>query len=676
MTSRHLRHAATAVAATCALTAMLQCGATASAAEPATTVDYRGLSLSVPADWNVVDLAEDPQACVRMDRHTVYLGHPGTDQSCPTHLIAEKTEAIVLEPFAGAGPRTDVPQVDVPDGALAPRTLPRTDSREVRLAFEGAGVYATVSHGPSPAAMEEILGSVEVRRTAEPQDAPAPAPEVNRMTAALAAVTPSTGYKGKAFDACAAPSSAAMADWAASPYRGLGIYMGGPSRVCSQPNLTASWVSDLSADGWHFLPIYAGLQAGSISSSTATSQGRAAADAAVDLAQGLGFAPGTVLYIDMEAYSSTYRTRVLEYLSGWTDRIQELHYRSGVYSSSSSGIKDLSSVYSSTTLKRPDVVWTANWNGQADTYDPNLPADQWADHQRVHQYAGNVTETYNGTTIQIDRNYVDVGSAAVPMDPGMTDLTAGDFNGDGRADLVAVEVSSGKLWLYPGTGAGTLKTRVLIGTGGWNGMEDLAVGDFTKDGRDDVVAVEKSTGKLWLYKGTGSGLASRVEIGTGGWNGMSNVFAGDFNGDGVADVGASENETGKLFLYPGRGDGTISGLGGRVEIGTGGWNGMNKVVSPGDMNRDGRADVVATEKSTGKLWLYKGTGSGLASRVEIGTGGWNGISDYAGADFSGDGVGDLAAVESDTGETGKLYLYKGTGSGGLTSRTEIGTGGW
>ncbi|MEU0744796.1 transglycosylase family protein, partial [Streptomyces sp. NPDC006134] len=32
-----------------------------------------------------------------------------------------------------------------------------------------------------------------------------------------------------------------------------------------------------------------------------------------------------------------------------------------------------------------------------------------------------------------------------PADPGMTDLTAGDFNGDGRADLVAVEVSSGKL---------------------------------------------------------------------------------------------------------------------------------------------------------------------------------------------------------------------------------------
>ncbi|MGC0382595.1 glycoside hydrolase domain-containing protein [Streptomyces sp. SAI-129] len=676
MTRRHLRHAASSLTALCALTAMLQAGATASAAEPTTTVDYRGLSLQIPADWAVVDLAKDPHACVRMDQHTLYLGHPGAEQSCPTHVIAEKTEAIVLEPFTGAGSRFDVPQVVVPAGSPAPRSLPATDSREARLAFEGAGVYATVSHGPSTALVEEVLSSVEVRATAEPETAPPPS-EKQRM-AAVAASTPSTGYKGKAFDACSAPSSGAMDDWASSPYNGVAIYMGGPSRACSQPNLSASWVSQRSSDGWHILPIYAGLQAGSISSSSAKSQGRAAADAAVDLAQTLGFVRGTVLYVDMESYSSGYRTNVLNYLSGWTERVQELHYRSGVYSSSSTGIKDLSSVYSSTTLKRPDVVWVANWNGRADTYDVNLPASQWADHQRVHQYAGNVTETYNGTTIQIDRNYVDVGAAnVVPADPGMTSLTAGEFTGDSKGDLIAAEVSTGKLWLYRGPNVGTKSSRTQIGTGGWNGMANLAAGDLNHDGKDDLVATEKSTGKLYLYKGTGTGsLTTRTEIGTGGWNGMTNVFAGDFNGDGIDDIGATEKATSKLYLYKGNGNGTITGLGGRTEIGTGGWNGMNKVASPGDMNKDGKDDLVATEKSTGKLYLYKGDGSGLTTRTEIGSGGWNSISGYGAADFTGDGIGDLAAVESNTGETGKLYLYKGTGTGGLTTRTEIGTGGW
>ncbi|KAF2780149.1 ATP/GTP-binding protein [Streptomyces sp. OM5714] len=657
---------------------MLQSGATAAAAEPTTTIDYRGLSLEVPADWTVVDLAKDPRTCVRMDQHTVYLGHPGAEQSCPTHVIAEKTEAIVLEPFAGAGSRFDVPQVVVPAGSPAPRSLPATDSREARLAFEGTGVYATLSHGPSTALVEEVLSSVRVRAAAEPETTPRPA--VKQRMAAVASSTPSTGYKGKAFDACSAPSSGAMDDWASSPYSGVAIYMGGPSRACSQPNLSASWVSGRSSDGWHILPIYAGLQAGSISSSSAKSQGRAAADAAVDLAQGLGFVRGTVLYIDMESYSSGYRTNVLNYLSGWTERVQELHYRSGVYSSSSTGIKDLSSVYSSTTLERPDVVWVANWNGRADTSDVNLPANQWANHQRVHQYAGNVTETYNGTTIQIDRNYVDVGAANLVADPGMTSLTAGEFTGDSKGDLIAVEVETGKLWLYRGPNVGTKSSRTEIGTGGWNGMTNLAAGDLNHDGKDDLVATEESTGKLYLYKGNGNGtitgIGGRTEIGTGGWNGMTNVFAGDFNGDGIDDIGATEKSTGKLFLYKGNGNGTITGIGGRTEIGTGGWNGMNKVASPGDMNKDGKDDLVATEKSTGKLYLYKGNGNGLTSRTEIGTGGWNGISGLAAADFTGDGTGDIAAVESNTGETGKLYLYKGTGNGTLTTRTEIGTGGW
>lgn len=102
MKNRHLRRSASVLAAAFSLTAMFQCVATASASESTTTVKYRGLSIQVPVGWNLVDLAKDPQACVRLDQHTVYLGHPGANQSCPTHLIAAKTEALVLEPFTGA----------------------------------------------------------------------------------------------------------------------------------------------------------------------------------------------------------------------------------------------------------------------------------------------------------------------------------------------------------------------------------------------------------------------------------------------------------------------------------------------------------------------------------------------------------------------------------------------
>ncbi|GLX18370.1 MULTISPECIES: VCBS repeat domain-containing M23 family metallopeptidase [Streptomyces] len=260
---------------------------------------------------------------------------------------------------------------------------------------------------------------------------------------------------------------------------------------------------------------------------------------------------------------------------------------------------------------------------------------------------------------------------------GMIDLASADLNGDNVVDVVAVEASTGKLWLYKGSSNGTIgsgSTRVLIGSGGWNGMSNLTGGDFTGDGKDDIVAVEESTGKLWLYKGAdnstiGSG-STRILIGSGGWNGMSNLTGLNLNGDGIADLAAVEKSTGKLFLYPGTAGGQLAA---RKEIGSGGWNGMSNLTGM-DLNNTGRQDLVAVEKSSGKLFMYPGDKGYLSPRIEIGSGGWNGMSDLIGGDLLNSNLSDdLIAVQNSTGE---LFLYPGTGAGGLGARKEIGTGGW
>ena len=89
--------------------------------------------------------------------------------------------------------------------------------------------------------------------------------------ALLLAAMPSSGavaeppapgtYLGNGFDACSAPSSSTMDAWLASPYRAVGVYVGGVNRACAQPELTATWVAHQEASGWHLLPIYLGLQA-------------------------------------------------------------------------------------------------------------------------------------------------------------------------------------------------------------------------------------------------------------------------------------------------------------------------------------------------------------------------------------------------------------------------------
>jgi hypothetical protein len=216
-----------------------------------------------------------------------------------------------------------------------------------------------------------------------------------------------------------------MAAWASSPYRAIGVYIGGGNRGCSQPNLTASWVGAQTAAGWHLIPTYVGLQAPTSSCSScaklsparATAQGEEEAVDAVAQAAAVAMGPGSPIYFDMESYTRTASATgvVLDFLEGWTEKLHSLGYTSGVYSSGASGIADLARRLDDTEYTLPDNLWFANWNGQATVDDPYVPDDGWTQHQRIHQYRGGHDETYGGVTINIDSNYVDggtVGTAA------------------------------------------------------------------------------------------------------------------------------------------------------------------------------------------------------------------------------------------------------------------------
>jgi hypothetical protein len=414
-----------------------------SPAAPATkAVSFHGYRLVVPASWPVYRLAATPTTCVRFNRHAVYLGRPSAQQSC-SGQVAGRTEAILVQPMgsratqvlpataaAGAGGTgAEAQVVDIAHGVLVTATWNRRPAvirRALHVSSLSGAVTRAVRLRPR-SAVAAARARMHRARTRARAQMHADAFSRDTTPTATTPAGPGQVYTGLGFDACSTPSPTTMADWGASPYRAIGIYIGGANMACSQPNLSATWVSEESAAGWHMMPIYVGLQAPSnscgcagISAATASIQGTQAAQDAVVDAQAIGMGGGNPIYFDMEAYNrtSTNTSAVLAFLQAWTTQLHASGYVSGVYSSDASGIADLVSQFG-TGYAEPDELWIANWNGQQTTADANVPATEWAAHQRLHQYQGAHNETYGGARINIDGDYLDAATAAAGTGSGV-----------------------------------------------------------------------------------------------------------------------------------------------------------------------------------------------------------------------------------------------------------------
>ena len=266
---------------------------------------------------------------------------------------------------------------------------------------------------------------------------------VAATTARKANVVTPGSLTGYGFDQCHTPEQAKMNRWLRnSPFWAVGVYMSGDSRACrDQPNLTPEWVSTQLRNGWRILPITLGPQASCQPRfprygddptiipkpgkdnryGKARKQGSAEAAKSVAAAQTLGIVEGSTLWYDLEGFelrNTRCRESALAFLSGWSWQIRQLGYVSGVYSSAGSGIKMLDDArYNQRKdVTLPDMIWIARWDGQAnvETESAYLRADGWRG-ARVKQYQGGHDETWGGVTINIDRNFLDVGTGSVAV---------------------------------------------------------------------------------------------------------------------------------------------------------------------------------------------------------------------------------------------------------------------
>ncbi len=495
---------------------------------------FGGYRFELPHTWPVINLSAHRRTCVRFDRRVVYLGTPGRNQSCPARLVGT-TEALLIQPGPARAARSAVEdQVARQITVTAPR------------------IRVTATFGRDPGLIHQILRSAAL---------PAPvirAPQVSQLTSVRLPARV-TSYRGMGFDACAAPSTAYMRAWRRhSPYRAIGIYIGGSDRACAQPNLTRGWLRRETGAGWHFIPMYVGPQAEYGELSSPAAQGAAAGADAVAQAELLGFRRRTPLYYDMEAYPPDQATAALTFLSAWTVMVHQLGYASGVYSSSGSGIEDLASQYFTGAYAMPDVIFDALWNGSPDTVDPVFGPGEWTGHRRLHQYSGNVTQTFGGDSINVDLDYLNVrrhslGGAGTPQ-------ASPSVRGGGGAVDVFYRGPGQRLWLAADR-AGT----------GWAAPSDLG-GSL----RSGPTAVRPGGGRIYVfYQGTDGDLWQAAYRPRAGWRRLRLGRMGVLGGapaavagpDGVIDVfwaGSAHHELWHARFAPGSGWRGPQRLGGSV----------------------------------------------------------------------------------------------------------------
>ncbi|HKP20810.1 MAG TPA: VCBS repeat-containing protein, partial [Thermoleophilaceae bacterium] len=246
-------------------------------------------------------------------------------------------------------------------------------------------------------------------------------------------------------------------------------------------------------------------------------------------------------------------------------------------------------------------------------------------------------------------------------------VPVGDFNEDGRADLVAVSNTTGYVYVRLGRADGGFTEEPPTQVGG-SYLSQAVAGDFTGDGEEDLAVASFVNDKVHILTGLGDGGLIVGETITLDRHPTS-LLVGDFNADGKEDLAIQNEKSGlgsQLSIRLGTGVGTFTSVPDKAVKG--------EALAISDFNSDQKEDLVFGDGGTPAGGVLLGTGTGAFNAgADIALQGFAGISrSWVTADFNGDGNQDIAASLHDKAQV-SVRLGKGDGTFGGGPDLPVGT---
>ncbi|MCX7309149.1 MAG: FG-GAP-like repeat-containing protein [Afipia sp.] len=246
-------------------------------------------------------------------------------------------------------------------------------------------------------------------------------------------------------------------------------------------------------------------------------------------------------------------------------------------------------------------------------------------------------------------------------------ISTGDINHYGKLDFVVAN-NSGSFSVLLGNGNGTFQTSSI--TGGLSSAlpNSIVLGDVNNDGSLDLVSIISQSGvtKLWTQLGNGDGTfqSRTTQVATGGAEAQAVILA-DVNGDGKLDAIVADGQVDNAVnILLGNGNGTYQT---RTGIAT---QSQPVALSTGDINHDGKLDLVVADAGANRISVFLGNGNGTFQAEST----WLTQSkpvDVKLVDFNEDGNLDLVFVDSGA---DRVSTRLGNGNGTFQSELTYATG--